>query len=69
MKELEENLAEKGFIRVHKGFLVNYQYIDTITNTAVILTDGQEVPLSRRSINDVKRRYLNLMKWDAHVSE
>ena len=67
MRELEEALNDQGFIRIHKGFLVNYQYIDTITGTSVLLTSGQELPLSRRTVNEVKHKYLNLMKWDAHV--
>jgi DNA-binding LytR/AlgR family response regulator len=64
MKELEERLAGNGFIRVHKGFLVNYQFIDSIKNSNVILTNGGTVPISRRNVNQVKEQYLNLMKWD-----
>ena len=33
MNDLEIKLSKFGFIRVHKGFLVNYLYIRTISNT------------------------------------
>lgn len=69
MKELDDRLSEKGFIRVHKGFLVNYQFINSIKNNNVILTNGNEIPISRRNVNAVKEKYLNLMKWDRHTVE
>lgn len=69
MKELDDRLSEKGFIRVHKGFLVNYQFINSIKNNNVILTNGNEIPISRRNVNAVKEKYLNLMKWDKHTVE
>jgi len=62
MKELEAKLDDKGFIRVHKGYLVNYQFIDSIKNNTVFLSNGFSIPISRRNVNDVKLRYLTLMK-------
>ena len=64
MQELENKLADKGFIRVHRGFLVNYKYIASIRDNAVLLTTGGDIPMSRRSVSDVKDRYLGFMKWD-----
>ncbi|MBQ6539518.1 MAG: response regulator transcription factor [Oscillospiraceae bacterium] len=64
MQELDEKLTEKGFIRVHRGFLVNYKYIASIKDNMILLTTGGDVPMSRRSAGEVKDRYLRFMKWD-----
>lgn len=42
---LEEQLASQGFIRIHRSFLVNARYIDTLSATAVLLADGTELPV------------------------
>lgn len=62
LKELEDELTEDGFIRVHKGFLVNYGYIRLIEQDSVLLTNGSRVPLSRRKLQEVKSRFLHLMQ-------
>jgi DNA-binding LytR/AlgR family response regulator len=64
MQELEEKLGNKGFIRVHRGFLVNYQFIDAIRDSFVVLTTGYDIPLSRRNAHEVKDKFLGYMKWD-----
>lgn len=58
MKELESRLGQNGFIRIHKGYLVNFRYIYSIQKSNVILTDGRELPLSRNRANatEVKLR-------------
>ncbi len=62
MQELEMELEDCGFIRVHKGFLVNCDYIELIDSSVIYLTGGETVPLSRRKAQDVKKRYLLLMQ-------
>lgn len=44
----ESVLAEKGFFRCHRSYLVNRLHIDRIASGKFILTDGTEVPISRR---------------------
>ena len=64
MQELDDKLADKGFIRVQRGFLVNYKYIDSIRENTVTLTTGTSIPISRRLTQTVKDKYLGLIKWD-----
>ena len=61
MEKLEEMLAPKGFIRIHKGFLVNYQYIRRIHTSVVELKDGTELPVGRSKMPEVKAKYLSLL--------
>lgn len=59
MKAFESSLNKNGFIRIHKGYLVNFRYIYTIQKNNVILTDGKTLPLSRNRANTTKK-----MLWE-----
>ncbi len=58
LEKLEEELTPGGFIRIHKGMLVNYRYISRILVGRVELTDGKELPLSRRKATEIKQQYI-----------
>ena len=63
MHELENKLSPFGFIRVHKGFLVNYRYIQKITSRSVLLDTGDDLPVGRDRLKSARESYLALMKW------
>ncbi|HOP73293.1 LytR/AlgR family response regulator transcription factor [Thermoclostridium caenicola] len=48
MNEEEEKLSRYDFIRVHKSYLVNPQYIKQINRTWLVLKDGERLPVSER---------------------
>ena len=62
MQELEEVLTPQGFLRIHKGYLVNYKYIRRLEDTEAVLTNGERIPLSRRRVQEIRKRYLELMR-------
>ena len=62
MEKLDEELSESGFIRVHKGILVNFRYISRIMVSDVELSTGELVPIARRKSVDIKERYLELLQ-------
>lgn len=61
MQKLEEELTAYGFLRIHKGYLVNYRFVRQIEPTEVLLTTGQRIPLARRKLQEVREAYLELM--------
>ncbi len=63
MQALDDELTDSGFIRIHKGFLVNYRYIRRITSRSVLLDTGDDLPVGRDRLNAARERYLSLMKW------
>lgn len=63
MRDLEEKLLPYGFIRVHKGFLVNFRFIKKITSRSVLLDTGEDLPVGRDRLGPARERYLSLMKW------
>jgi two-component system LytT family response regulator len=55
LKECEELLSEKDFIRVHKSHLINKRFIQSLKHdNHVMLTDGSSIEVSRRKLLDVK---------------
>lgn len=67
MQELEEVLDPQGFLRIHKGYLVNYKYIRRLEDTEAVLTNGERIPLSRRRVQEIRNRYLELMRGGGTV--
>lgn len=58
MNEYEQRLKDVGFIRIHKSFLVNFRFIESIGKNAVTLTDGSTLSLSRNRVSETKRKLL-----------
>ncbi len=58
LKIFEDILCEKGFIKIHKSFLVNYRYIFQIRAAEVQLDNGKLLPISRHRLNDVKAEFM-----------
>lgn len=63
LSDLERQMLPLGFIRIHKGFLVNYRYIRKITSRSVLLDTGIDLPVGRDHLKTARESYLSLMKW------
>jgi two-component system, LytTR family, response regulator LytT len=63
MEDLEKELYEDGFLRIHKGYLVNFRFIKSINSDMTLtLKDERILIISRRKIVQVKQRFLELCK-------
>lgn len=58
MAVIEEQLASRDFIRIHKGYLVNCRFIKKFERTTVILTTGTELPVGRSKHDGALNAYL-----------
>ena len=61
LSELEQRWAPMRFVRVHRAHLVNLDHaselVAQLNGTAVlVLSDGKEVPVSRRAVMELRRR-------------
>lgn len=52
MNSLEEQLPKDSFFRIHKSFLVNVSYIDTIAGGRLFIK-GNELPISKLRKSDL----------------
>jgi two-component system LytT family response regulator len=63
LKENEELLSEYNFLRPHKSHLINALYIDSFNKRdggTILMTDGSEVPVSRRKKEKIMEIISNL---------
>lgn len=56
LKNLEEELAGAGFIRTHRSYLVNMQYMEGKVEKQIRVS-GQMLPVSVRRLKEVKEKY------------
>lgn len=61
MEKLEAATRPHDFIRIHKGYLVNYRFIQRISATTVTLLDGTQLPIGRSKAAEVKSKYLSIL--------
>jgi len=61
MKEMEQHLPEEVFVRIHRSFVINLNYVSVIERNRVILKNGKYLVLGKL----YKQRFLELM--DTHL--
>ena len=57
IKKLLQRLNDSRFAQIDRGCIVNLDFIGQYTNTAVQMTDGAELPISRRRLAAFKRAF------------
>ena len=62
MTNVEKEWKGKGFLRCHKGYLVNVRYISRISNNEIEMTEGSIVPVGRSYEKEVKQTLLMSMR-------
>ena len=67
MGDLEIKLKEHGFIRVHKGYLVNFLFIRTIGVNEVTLTNNKILPMSNKRKDSIMEEYLAITRKNKSV--
>lgn len=59
MNELEEKLRNFGmFLKPHRSFLVNMDYIQTLTAYSIIMENGAKIPIPRGKYAVIKQAYM-----------
>ena len=56
LDNLEALCDDERFLRCHKSFLVNLDYVDAIVNDKALMRDGQEIPISM-SVSKAKEAF------------
>lgn len=55
---LEEELKEKGFIRIHQSYLVNKKYIENVKKYKVVLSNRVELSIPKVRYTYVKEQFI-----------
>lgn len=54
LSRLEDSLLRRGFVRVHRAYLVSERYISIVKRNEIILTDGTTIPVGGKYINNIQ---------------
>ena len=67
MGDLENKLKPQGFIRIHKGYLVNYLYVRQIGTNEVSLTNNKVLPMSSKRKDEIMEEYLAITRKNKSI--
>jgi len=59
MSSLVEQLSTQGFISPHKSYLVNYRFIKAFQADAIIMVNGDEVPIAKGKRDEISKLQLH----------
>lgn len=64
LDDVEKELGQSIFLRLHKSYIVNMDFIKTINYPQLLVTlkDGTILTISRAYKNDVKEHYMNFIR-------
>lgn len=58
LEDLENELESDGFLRIQKSYLVNMAHIKKLNYDKVVLSNGEELPVSQKRYAQIKIQYL-----------
>lgn len=58
LDDVAEKFKGANFFRVHKSYLVNFQFVEQITRYKVTFYDNKTVSISKKRYEDIKREFL-----------
>lgn len=64
LKECEDMLPEKSFMRIHKSYIIHLEYIEKL-GTEVKMTDGVNLKVGRGKLKILRERYFHYAKLRA----
>ena len=53
LSKIEDSLAAKGFVRIHRAYLVSQRFIVGVSRSEVTLTDGTKLPIGGRYASNI----------------
>jgi len=62
LAQCEEKLKSRGFVRIHRSFLVNMYHIRHMDKDSVVLDNGERLYISRHRYAEVKLRFENYIR-------
>lgn len=64
LKQAQEGLETGGFIECYRGVLVNLRHVEAIEHSRVLLTGGNEAPVSRRLHGKLNEAFIEYFHKD-----
>ena len=67
LKKCEEILQGLPFIRVHKSFVVNLDYVKNMNSTEIKLHNDERIPIGRRHKDEVSKNYQQYLTMELNA--
>lgn len=61
LNDICKSLLENSFYRPHRSYVVNFAYVSKITKTDITLKNGEMLPVSRGTYEDLMNKYTKYM--------
>lgn len=65
LDELERKLDGEPFLRCHRSYIINMQYVDCVQKADFVLEDGTKIPLSSHEVSQYKKIWQNYVFSEA----
>lgn len=62
LKDIEPELIQNGFIKIHQSYIVNYRYINLIKPKEIVMDNGDILPLSRSRYKSTQIEFMKLSR-------
>ncbi|WP_312442813.1 LytR/AlgR family response regulator transcription factor [Lacrimispora sp.] len=59
MEQLENQLLHKGFIRIHRSYIVNMSYISQFQQNTLFLKTGENIPIGATYMKQMKQVFID----------
>lgn len=59
---MEDKLKEYGFLRIHKGFLINCKHVKAINASSMLMKNDKALPISRNNHDEIMERYMDITR-------
>jgi len=60
LEDIEKQFKNKGFMRVHRSYVVNPDFINEVSNQYLKLRDGEDVPVGNSYAKNVRHQFENM---------
>ncbi|MEN8076904.1 LytTR family DNA-binding domain-containing protein [Clostridioides difficile] len=62
LDNIYEKLKQRGFIKVHRSYIVNREFIKKIEAKDIVTTTGEIIPISRSKLDEVKLSFMEYLE-------
>ena len=67
LKESEKKLNGLPFLRIHRSYIVNLDYVKNMTSSVASLKNGEDLTIGRSYRNQVKKDYQDYLRRELHL--
>lgn len=64
ISDMERELEDKGFVKIHRSILVNVRHIQSIHRNEILMDNGQIFLIARKQLEKVRTQMQDYIKWD-----